>query len=76
MQKSFGLRWLTTLGLALVPATAMSSGPFDGSCERGCRLRSGTRRSQGVQVEFHRAGAGRNVPGSIQPYPCGDGRLA
>ena len=31
MRNSFGLRWLATLGLALVPATAMSSGPFDGS---------------------------------------------
>jgi hypothetical protein len=31
MRKSFGLRWLAPLGLALVPATAMSSGPFDGS---------------------------------------------
>ena len=25
------LRWLATLGLALAPASAMSSGPFDGS---------------------------------------------
>jgi len=31
MRNSFGLRWLATLGLVLVPATAMSSGPFDGS---------------------------------------------
>ena len=31
MRNSFGLRWLATLGLALAPATAMSSGPFDGS---------------------------------------------
>ena len=31
MRNSFGLRWLATLGLALVPATAMSSSPFDGS---------------------------------------------
>ena len=31
MRKSFGLRWLAPLGLALVPAPAMSSGPFDGS---------------------------------------------
>ena len=31
MRNSFGLGWLTTLGLALVPATAMSAGPFDGT---------------------------------------------
>ena len=52
-------------------------GPSPGHCdvkrpvrrfmESGCRLRSGTRRSQGIQVEFHCAGAGWIVPGSIQP---------
>src|ERR1700719_473928 len=45
--------------------------------ERGCRLRSGTRRSQGVQVEFHRAGAGRIVPGSYnQPGNIPSGTLS
>ena len=31
MRNPFGLRWLATLGLALVPGTALSTGPFDGS---------------------------------------------
>jgi hypothetical protein len=31
MRTLVGLRWLATLGFVLIPATAMSSGPFDGS---------------------------------------------
>lgn len=36
MRDSFGLRWLATLGLTFIPATAMSSGPLH---DRSAQLR-------------------------------------
>jgi len=88
MRNSFGLCWIAIFGVVLVPATAMSSGPFDGSwsvvvaCAQASDGAKAYRWAFTAQVRDGWLTGQYNQPGSIpsgtlsgQIQPTGNARL-